>query len=147
MCCRDSLFQSFTSTTCRNLHVDLVKFLDEKVTVLSIHNSLYTCAEHAYAVLLQDTIQVESRTDIESSLAAPSQHNAIRTLLLDNLLNEIWSDRQEINLIGNAFTGLNCCHIGIDKHRIDAFLTQCLQSLTAGIVKLTSLTNLQRTAT
>ena len=146
-CCSNSLFHSLTSTARRNLHVDLVQFLDKKVTVLRIHDRLHACAKHTHTVLLQNTIQIERRTDIESGLTTPSQHDAIRTFLLDNLLNKIWSDRQEIDLVGNTFAGLNSCHIGVYKHRIDAFLTQCLQSLTARIVKFASLTNLQRTAT
>ena len=130
----------------RHLQIDLCQFLDEEVAVLRVHNGLYTRAKHADAILLEHTVLVERRTDVQSRLSAPSQHDAVRTFLLDNLLYEIGSDGQEIDLVGNAFTGLDGCHVGIDEHRIDAFLTKSLECLTAGIVKLACLTNLQGTA-
>ena len=132
--------------TRRHLQVNLTQFLDEEVAVLSVHDSFDTRAQNLYAVLLEHAILVESRTDVQTRLSAPSQHDAVRLLLLDDFLNEIRSDGQEVNLVRNTFTSLDCCNIGVYEHRVDALFAKSLQCLAARIVKLACLTNLQRTA-
>ena len=145
--CCDGFVECLASMTCRHFQVDLAKFFDEEVTILGIHNGFDAGAKHFDAILLEHAILVESSTYIQASLSAPSQHDAVGSLLLDDFLYKIRCDGQEVNLVRYAFTGLDGCDVGVDKHRVDALFTESLQGLTARIVKLASLTNLQRTAT
>ena len=142
----DGFVECLASLACRHFQVNLAKFFDEKVAVLGIHNGFDAGAKHFDAILLEHAILVESSTYVQACLSAPSQHDTVRLLLLDDFLYKIRCDGQEVNLVRNAFTGLDSCDVGIDKHRVDALFAESLQGLTAGIVKLASLTNLQRTA-
>ncbi len=143
---RDGLLHRLAGMARRHLQPGLAHLAYEEVAVLGVHDGLHAGPQHLHAVFLQHAVLVESRTDIESRLSAPGQHDAVGSLLLDDLLYKIRRDGLEVYLVGNALTGLDGGDIGVDEHRVDALLAQGLQGLTAGIVKLACLTNLQGTA-
>ena len=111
------------------LHVYLVQFLNEKVAVLGVHDGLHAGAKNLHAVLLESAVEVEFGTAVQGCLSAEGQQDAVGALLLDNLGNEVCINGLEIHLVGNALTGLDGSHVGVDEHRIDALLAQSLQCL------------------
>ena len=140
-----SRLHSLASLAHWNFQINLVELFNEEVTVLSIHDSLYACSQHLDTILFQYSALIQFSTAVQRCLSAKGKQYAIRTLFLYHLSDEMCIDRQEINLVGYTLTGLNSCHIWIDKHTADTLFTQCFQSLRTRIVKLSSLTNLQRT--
>ena len=131
----------------RHLQVGLAHLLHEEVTVLGVHDSLHTGAQHLHAILLQDALLEQLGAAVQGCLTAECQQDAVGTLLLDDFGHKKGIDGQEINLIRNTFTRLNSCHVRIDEHRADALFPKSLQSLTTRIVELTCLSNLQGTRT
>ena len=84
----------------RGLELYLIQFLDEKVTVLSVHNSLNRCAEHLYPILLEYALLIEFRTTVECCLAAKGKQYAVWAFLLDNLSHKMRGYRLKVNLVG-----------------------------------------------
>ncbi len=103
-------------------HVDFVEFFNEQFAIFRVHDGLYGSTEHLDAVFFQHTALIKLHSAIKRRLTAKSQKNAIRTLFLNDTLNEIWLNGQEINLIGNPFGCLHSGNIRIDEHCINAFL-------------------------
>ena len=66
---------------------------------------------------------------------------------LDYFLYKIRSDRKEVNLICHSFGCLYGSNIRIDKNGFNPFFFQGFECLRTGIVKLSGLTNLERTRT
>ena len=146
-CRSHSLLHVLASVAYWNLEVNLVKLFHEEVTVFCVHDSLYRGTQHIHTVLLEHTVEVKFCTNVQTRLSTPSEHNAVRALLLDDFSYKKRCHRQEINPVSNTFTSLNCSNIWIDKDGTNTLLTQSLESLRTGIVKLTCLTDLQRTGT
>ena len=130
-----------------NFEVNLVKLLYEEVAVFCVHDSLYRGTQHIHAILLEHTTEVEFCTNVQTRLSTPSQHDAVWAFLLDDFSYKKRCHRQEINLVSNTFTRLNCSNVWINEDRTNTLLTQSLESLRTGIVKLTCLADLQRTGT
>ena len=146
-CRRYGILHSLASLRHWHLQVYLVQLLHKQVAVFCVHDSLNACAEHPYPILLQGTVEEQFRTTVKCRLSAESQQDAVGAFLLDDFGYEISIDGQEIDLVGNTLTCLNCCNVRIDEHRLDAFLTKSLKSLAARVVELASLSNLKRTRT
>ena len=129
--------------TLRRLHRNLIQLLNEQVTVFRIHDCFYRSTQNLHTVFLQNTFLKQVSSAVQSCLTTESQEDTIGAFLLNHTSHKISSDRQEINLISNTFRCLDSSNIRVNQHRADAFLSQCLQSLRARIVKLACLANLQ----
>ena len=136
-----------TSLTLDGLHANLVEFPDKQFTVLSIHDSLHGRTQHFHTIFLQHATLIEFHTAVQRRLSTKGQEDAVWTFLLDDPLHEIRLHGQEVDLIGYTLGGLHRSDIRIDKHRLDALLAECLQGLTAAIVKFACLTDFQGTTT
>ena len=145
--CSHSLLHVLASVANRHLEVNLVELLYEEVAVFCVHDRLNRGTQYIHTVLLEHTTEVELCTHVQTSLSTPSEHNAVRALLLDNFSYKKRCHRQEINLVSNTFTCLNCSNVWINEDGTNTLLAQGLESLRTGIVKLTCLANLQSTRT
>ena len=143
----DSLFHVLAGVAYRHLEVNLVELLHEEVAVFGVHDSFYRCAENLHTVFLEHTTKIEFCTHVEASLSTPCEHDAVGALLLDDFSYKKRCHWQEINLVCDTFTCLNRCNIGIDEDGTDTLLTQSLEGLRTGIVKLTCLADFQSTGT
>ena len=112
-----------------SVDTNLIETLHEEFAVFGVDDSLNRRTEHLHVVFLQYTTLIELNTTVQGSLSAEAEQDAIRTFLLDDLLDEKWSDRQEIHTVGNAFRSLHCGDIRVDENALDAFFLQCLESL------------------
>ena len=146
-CRSHSLLHVLASVAYRNLEVNLVELLYEEVAVFCVHDSLYRSTQHIHTILLEHTVEVKLCTNVQTRLSTPSQHNAVWALLLDNFSYKKRCHRQEINLVSNTFTCLNCSNVWINEDGTNTLLAQSLESLRTGIVKLTCLADLQSTGT
>ena len=146
-CRSHSLLHVFASVAYRHLEVNLVKLLYEEVAVFCVHDSLYRSTQHIHTILLKHTVEVKFCTNVQTRLSTPSQHDAVWALLLDNFSYKKRCHRQEINLVSNTFTCLNCSNVWINEDGTNTLLAQSLESLRTGIVKLTCLADFQSTGT
>ena len=121
--------------------------MHENLTVFRIYNSLYRGTENFYAIFLKNSIFVKGDTAVQCRLSTKGKHNAIRTFFFDDFLYKIRSDRQEVNLVGNAFRSLHGSDVRVDKNGVDTFFFQSFECLTARVVELTCLTDFQCTGT
>ena len=96
------LLHILTSLALDSLNVDFVELLNEELAVLCVHNSLNRSTKHLHVILLEDTLTIEFNTAVERSLSTEREQNAVGTLLLDNLLNEVRLNGKEIYLVGNT---------------------------------------------
>ena len=110
----NGILHSLASLRNRNLQVHLLQLLDKQVAVLGVHDSLNARAKHLDPVFLQRTVQIQLRTAVQCRLTAECQQYAVRTFLLYNFCYKKGIDREEINLICNTFTCLDCRYIRID---------------------------------
>ena len=129
MGCLQGIFHVLHSVAHGSLQLDLIKFLHEQVTVLGVHNSLDAGAQHLNAILLQNTFLVKLGTAVQGCLSTESQQDAVRTLLLDDLGDKVGGHRLEIDLVSNAFRGLDGGNVRIHQHTLDALFAQGLQCL------------------
>ncbi|KAK5624301.1 hypothetical protein RRF57_000017 [Xylaria bambusicola] len=86
-------------------------------------------------------------THLQSRLTTKSNINGVRSFVHDYFAHKISCYRQEVYLVGETFGGLNCRNVGVDENGVDAFFLQSFDSLTTGIVELSSLTNAQTSTT
>ena len=127
--CLTGLLDGLTSLALNGLDTNLVELLDEELAVLSIHNGLDRSAQHLDIIFLEHTALIQLDATVQCRLSTESQQDAVRTLLLNDFLNEIGLYGQEINLVGNALGGLHRSDIRIDEHCLDALFTQGFQCL------------------
>ena len=138
------LFYRITRLALDGLHINLVEFLHEEVTVFRIDNGLNRSTQYLDAIFFQYSFLVEFHTTVQRRLSTKRQQDTIRTLLFDDAFYKLRSNRLEIHSISNILTGLHRSDIRIDKYRVDTLFLQRLQRLCTAIVELTGLTNLQR---
>ena len=98
------------------LHVYLVQFLYEKVSVLGVHDGLHAGTQNFHSVLLQSAVEVEFGAAVEGCLPTESQQDAVGAFLLDDLGNEMCVYRLEINLVGYTLACLDGSHIRVYEH-------------------------------
>ena len=144
-CCGAGLFKSLCRMGLYGLDIYLVKFLNEKFSVLGIDYGLYRCAEHPDIVLLKYSRAVQGHPAVECRLASECQQNTLWCLFLYDFLHKVWSHGEEIYLVGHPFRSLDCRDIRVDKHSLYAFFLERLESLRTGIVKLSGLPYLKGT--
>jgi hypothetical protein len=125
---------------------DLVEALDEEIAILRFLDRADRGAEDRHAVALQHAGTGEREAAVERRLAAEAEHDRVGALELDNLLDELGSDRQEVHLVGEGVGGLNRRDVRVDENRFDAFFLEGLDGLAAGVVELPGFADLQRTA-
>ena len=98
------------------LDADLIELASEEVTVFGIHDGLDGRTQYLDVVLLEDATLVERYTAVERRLPAEGKENPLRTLLLDDLLDEEGGDGEEVDLVSNAFGGLYRGDVGVDEY-------------------------------
>ena len=145
--CGTGLLYVFAGFALNRLDVYFLQLLDEELAVLSIHDGLHRRAEHLDAITFQHAALVELHAAVERRLAAKGQHDALRTLFLDDLFDEERRDGQEVDLIGHALARLHRGYVGVDEYRLDAFFFQGFQRLRTGIVELAGLAYFQSSRT
>ena len=96
------------------LDADLIELASEEVAVFGVHDGLDRRTEDGDIVLLKYTTLVEGYTAVEGCLSPEGQEDALRTLLLDDLLDEEGSDRKEVDLVCNPLGRLYRSDIGVD---------------------------------
>ena len=111
------------------LDADLIELASEEVTVFRVHDSLDGRTQYLDVVLLEDAALVERYTAVESRLPAEGEENALRALLLDDLLDEEGGDGEEVDLVSNAFGGLYRGDVGIDEYGAYPLFTHGLECL------------------
>ena len=139
----DNIFQFNESRGVETLH-PLVSVIDfSKCGPARFERQVYGF----YTIFLKNSVFVEGNTAVQCRLSTKGKHNAIRTFFFDDFLYKIRSDRQEINLVGNAFRSLHSSDIRVDKNGVDTFFFQGFECLAAGVVELTCLADFQCTGT
>mmetsp|Transcript_53358 Transcript_53358/g.126154 ORF Transcript_53358/g.126154 Transcript_53358/m.126154 type:complete len:499 (-) Transcript_53358:1442-2938(-) len=127
----------------RELLSDLVELHLEHIAVLSSDDGLHRGAQHLDAVLGKGTSLPHLYAAVERGLAAEGKAHAVRTLLLEDLLDEARGDGKEVHLVCHALGGHDSGDVGVDEDGFAALLLERLDSLGAGVVKLASLTDLK----
>ena len=150
------LFDGLAGLALDSLDVNLIQSLHKQLAVFGIDDGLYGGAQHFHTVFFQHTALKKFDTAVQRRLSAKAKQNTVGAFLLDDPLHEIGLHGQEINLVGHGqigranriffARGLDRRNVRVDEHRLDTFLAQRLQRLTAGIVELAGLSYLQRTA-
>ena len=111
------------------LDADLIELASEEVTVFGIHDGLDGRTQDLDVILLEDATLVERYTAVERSLSTEGEENALRALLLDDLLDEEGRDGEEVDLVSNTFGGLYRGDVGVDEYGAYPFFAHGLECL------------------
>ena len=131
------------SLTLNRLYVDFIEPLHEEFAVFGINNRLYRGAEYLHIILCQHPLFIECHAAVQGRLSSERQHNAIRTLFGDDFFHEIGCHGEKVNLVSHSLGGLYRGNIGINQNGLDSLFLQGFEGLRTGVVKFTSLANLQ----
>ncbi|CAI6053242.1 unnamed protein product [Clonostachys chloroleuca] len=115
----------------------------KELTILSRDDGINGGTENLDTELLKLILELD--TDLESGLTTKGNVDGVGALVLDDLADELSVDREEVHLVGETLGGLNGGNVGVDEHRVDAFLLQSLDGLTTGVIELAGLTDAQAT--
>ena len=141
-----SLRHTVGGTAAYGLDTYLVQALDKKLTILGVNDSLHRCAEHLYAVALEDAVTVQLDATIQRRLPAEGQQDTVGTLFLNNLGHKIWRHGQEVDFVGKALGGLHSGYIGIDQNSGYALFLHGLERLRSRIIKFAGFAYFECTA-
>ena len=131
----------------RNRLTQLVHGFFEQLSILCPLNSLQRSTQKLNLVLLQNTLLRQLNSQIQTSLTAQGSQQAIRTLLADNLLQELYSQRLNIYTIRHMSISHNGSRIAIYQYNLQAFLLEGTAGLRTCIVKLCCLADNNRAGT
>ena len=95
-------------------------------------------------MLGKNTAVMQRKAAVQGSLAAERERDRIHALFDDDFLDEFRGDGDEIDAIRQSRAGLDSGDIRVHQNRGDAFFTQRLDCLRAGIIELARLSDLQR---
>ena len=116
MGCTACIFGRLYGVALDRLDADLVELASEEVTVFRVHDGLDGRTQDLDVILLEDAALMECYTAVESRLSTEGKENSLRTLLLDDLLDEEGGDGEEVDLVRNAFGGLYRGDVGVDEY-------------------------------
>ena len=114
--CTARIFGCLYGMALDRLDADLIELASEEVTVFRVHNGLDGSTQYLDIVLLEDAALVECYTAVERCLSAEGKEDPLRTLLLDDLLDEEGGDGEEVDLVSDAFGGLYRGDVGVDEY-------------------------------
>ena len=97
-------------------------------------------------MLPEEAALVQSHATVQGGLTAEREQDAVGEFLLDHLLDEFGRDRQEIDLVGDAFRRLDGRDVGIDENGLDPLLPEGLERLRAAVVEFAGLADLEGAA-
>ncbi|GKT92902.1 LOW QUALITY PROTEIN: hypothetical protein Ct61P_10752 [Colletotrichum tofieldiae] len=115
----------------------------EELAVLSGDDGVNGGTQDLDAELLELILELD--TDLQSGLSTECDIDGIGSLVLDDLADKLGVDRKEVHLVGKTLGRLDGGNIGVDENGINALLLQSLDSLGAGIIELSSLSDAETT--
>ena len=113
----------------------------KELSILCSDDSINGSTENLDAKALEFILELD--TNLEGGLTTEGYVDTVRSLLLDDLADEVCVDRQEVNLVGKALGSLDGSDVGIDQNGVDSLFLQSLDRLTARVIELSSLSNAQ----
>ena len=78
---------------------------------------------------------MEGDAAVEGGLASEGEEYAVRFFPGYDFLDEEWGDREEVDLVGYAFTGLDRCDVRVDQDGLYPLFPEGLERLGAGVVE------------
>ena len=124
---------------------DLFHRVLEHLAVLGLGNGLGLRAEELDTHLVKKAALAQLHGEVQASLAAEVGQQAVRALLLDDLLHRFDGQRLDIDLIGHGLIGHDGRGVGVYEHDLQTFLAQRAAGLRARVVKLGRLADDDRT--
>ena len=138
------LFESGRRMGPDGLHADLIQPLHEQFAVFRVDDGFDGGAQHLHAVPLEHAAAEQFHAAVQRRLSAEGEQDAVRPLLLDDLLHELRSHGQEIHFVRHALGSLDGSDVGVHEHGPDALLSEGLQGLGTTIVEFAGLADFQR---
>ena len=111
----------------------------KELTILGLDDGVDWSTEDLNAELGKLILELD--TNLEGGLSTEGDVDGIRRLVLDDLTDEVGSDWEEVNLVGETGRGLDSGNVWVDENGVDALLLQCLDGLGSGVIELPSLSN------
>ena len=115
---------------------DLFHRVLEHLAILGLGNGLRLRAEELDAHLVKEAALAQLHGEVQASLAAEVGQQAVRTLLLDDLLHRFNGQRLDIDLVGHGLVGHDGRRVRVYEHDLQTFLAQRAAGLRARVVKL-----------
>jgi hypothetical protein len=125
----------------RDLRPDLDHCLLEELPVLRHANRVPARADQLDRPLVQDPRVRQGEREVQPRLSADRRKERIRTLPLDDLLQERWGERLDIGRVGELRVGHDRRGIRVDEDHAIALAPERPDGLRAGIVELAGLSD------
>ena len=124
-----------------HLDAQLVHGLLELDAVLAALDGVHLNTDNLHVVLVQHTGGVQLGAQVQTGLATQVGQQGVRALLGNDLLQTLHVQGLNIGNISSFGVSHNGSGVGVDQHDLVTELAQSLTGLSAGVVKLTGLTN------
>ena len=98
-------------------------------------------ANHFYAILLEHAVLGQIQCAVQSGLTTHGGQQCVRLFLSNNMLNRAPLNRLDISRIGHGGISHDRCRVGVHQDYPETLFAQGFTGLSAGVVKLTGLTN------
>ena len=122
------------------LHRDI-----KATTVFCFINGISRGTNHGHAELSQHALTLQFQRTVQRRLTAHGWQHRIRALFLNDFAYHFPVNRLDVGGIGHFRVGHDGCRVGVHQNNAVTLFTQGFTRLCAGIVKLTRLTDNNRT--
>ena len=117
----------------------------ELLAVFGLVDGFGRCADQLDVVLGQHAVAVQVERAVQRGLATHGRQDRVRALLGNDALDHFPGDRLDVGHIGRAGVGHDRGRVAVDQDHLEAFFTQRLASLRAGVIELARLADDDRT--
>ena len=117
----------------------------ELLAVFGLVDGLGRCADQLDVVLLQHAVAMQVQRAVQRGLAAHRRQDRVGALLGDDALDDFPGDRLDVGHVGRVGVGHDRGRVAVDQDHLEAFFTERLASLRAGVIEFTRLADDDRT--
>ncbi len=141
---RQRFFHSVRDTGTRGVETNFLHRDIEATTVFGFINGVGGGTNHGDAELFEHALPLQLQRAVQRRLAAHGRQHRIRTLFFDDFAYHFPVNRLDVGGISHFRVGHDGGRVGVHQNNAVALFAQGLTRLSAGVVKLTRLTDNNR---
>ncbi len=141
---RQRFFHSVRDTGTRGVETNFLHRDIEATTVFGFINGVGGGANHGDAELFEHALPLQLQRTVQRGLAAHGRQHCIRTLFFNDFAHHFPVNRLDVGGIGHFRVGHDGGRVGVHQNDAIALFAQGFTRLSAGVVKLTRLTDNNR---
>ncbi len=141
---RQRFFHGVRDTGTRGVEADFLHRHVETAAVFGFINGVGGSANHSHAELFEHALPLQLQRTVQRGLAAHGRQHRIRTLFFNDFAHHFPMNRLDVGGIGHFRVGHDGRRVGVHQNNAVTLFAQRFTRLSAGVVKLTRLTDNNR---